>query len=56
MHFRGTLTDPSMAPSTATILTGFPCFPPTEFFPTTDSRLIVSPNGVVDGTCAVRNS
>ncbi len=56
MHFHGALTDPSTAPSTATTVTGFACFPPPDFYPTFDSRLVVTPNGVVDGTCAVRKS
>jgi hypothetical protein len=51
-HFSGTLDDLSTAPSHATTETGFGCF---AAFPaggfTTDTRLVVTPSGRVNGIC-----
>jgi hypothetical protein len=51
-HFSGTLDDLSTAPSQATTVTGFGClaaFPAGGF--TTDTRLVVTPSGRVNGIC-----
>lgn len=52
-HFHGTLVNPSTAPSQATDVTGFSCeagFPTGDRF-TTDTQLVVTPSGEVNGTC-----
>jgi hypothetical protein len=51
-HFHGSLVDPTTAPSRATKVSGFLC---TAGYPhgdnTTDSRLVVTPDGTVNGIC-----
>ncbi len=51
-HFEGDLLDLSTAPSSATIIEGFGCFAayPSGGF-TTDTRLVITPSGHVNGTC-----
>jgi hypothetical protein len=51
-HFHGSLINPATAPDRATTITGFRCN--TTDGVTTDTRLVVTPSGEVNGTCRFR--
>jgi hypothetical protein len=54
-HFQGQLLDPAAAPAKATTIEGFGCTagynPPSFYGSTTDTRLVVTPSGKVNGSC-----
>lgn len=52
--FHGSLLDPSTAPSSAVIVEGFPCTYNNQV--THDSQVVITPDGNVEGRCALHAS